>query len=936
MTDALTDDRARTEVDLGDVPDDATAPEVPPGAGGSDSGDGGGFIRRRLRAAAERLANMPIEGYITLGIVVACVVFTFVQLGPGNILSNTTPAGGDMGAHVWGPAYLRDNLLPQGRLTGWTPDWYAGFPAYQFYMVLPSLLIALLSYVIPYGVAFKLVAISGVLTLPIAAYAFGRLTRLPFPIPPLLAVAATMYLFDRSFSILGGNIASTLAGEFAFSMALSFALLYLGVVGRGLESGKYRGWAALLLAATALCHLIPLFFAIAGTIVWFLLYLSWSRLSGPAAAFLGLGSLVLGGLLTTTSLWRQELFFEDFPASFVRFAVITAAVAVVVFGLALFVIDPPWARLRWLLPVLAVGGALSAFWTIPFYLRHGYMNDMGWEKKLNYGNYLFERTKLDPQLVDSPPIKWLLALAAVGALTGLVYLVIERRRAGLYWFVMAVVAAVAFTIAPQGRLWNARLLPFYYLALYMLAAIGVGYIGRTVAMLVAKDPTKPARVVVGSVAIAGAVVGLVLLALPLHAMPNYVGLPGHSIQLGHETGSSYKWWFLPSVKDNSFVDSWARWNFEGYEGKPAYPEYHDIVQTMGKLGQDNGCGRAMWEHEEEHNRYGTPMALMLLPFWTKGCIGSMEGLYFEASSTTPYHFINQDELSSAPSNAQRDLPYVPGAPSQTEFDLGIEHLQMLGVRYYMAISDRMIDFGRRNADLQEVATSGPWVVFEVQGSPLVQPLDNQPAVMSDLSDEEHGWLDRSMDWYMNPDDWSVPLTDAGPADWQRVAQGEQPEVRPQTPVTVSNISTGTDSISFDVSEPGTPILVKTSYFPNWQASGADGPWRVTPNLMVVVPTSNHVELHYGYTKVDVLGYGVSLLGVVGLVWMWRSGAVTMPPEPPRRRRRRPEPDDDPGDPDADPPPDEGLVGPGRIPASTFDPAEVILGPSLPSAPTGGV
>ena len=134
--------------------------------------------------------DMPVEGYITLGVVVACVVFVFVQLGPANILSSSTPAGGDMGAHVWGPAYLRDNLLPQGRLTGWTPDWYAGFPAYQFYMVLPSLLIALLSYVLPYGVAFKLVAISGLVSLPISAWAFGRLTRLPFPIPPLLAVAA--------------------------------------------------------------------------------------------------------------------------------------------------------------------------------------------------------------------------------------------------------------------------------------------------------------------------------------------------------------------------------------------------------------------------------------------------------------------------------------------------------------------------------------------------------------------------------------------------------------------------------------------------------------------------------------------------------------------------------------------------------------------------
>jgi hypothetical protein len=128
----------------------------------------------------------------------------------------------------------------------------------------------------------------------------------------------------------------------------------------------------------------------------------------------------------------------------------------------------------------------------------------------------------------------------------------------------------------------------------------------------------------------------------------------------------------------------------------------------------------------------------------------MEGLYFEASSTTPYHFINQDELSSAPSNAQRDLPYVAGAPSQPQFDQGIEHLQMLGVRYYMAISDRMIDFGRRNSDLTEVASSGPWVVFEVADAEQVQPLTNQPAVMADLADEAHGWLDRSMDWYTDP------------------------------------------------------------------------------------------------------------------------------------------------------------------------------------------
>ncbi len=66
---------------------------------------------------------------------------------------------------------------------------------------------------------------------------------------------------------------------------------------------------------------------------------------------------------------------------------------------------------------------------------------------------------------------------------------------------------------------------------------------------------------------------------------------------------------------------------------------------MDRVSSDHGCGRAFWEYESDLNRYGTTMALMLLPYFTDGCVGSMEGLYFEASSTTPFHFLTQSELS---------------------------------------------------------------------------------------------------------------------------------------------------------------------------------------------------------------------------------------------------------------------------------------------------
>jgi hypothetical protein len=97
---------------------------------------------------------------------------------------------------------------------------------------------------------------------------------------------------------------------------------------------------------------------------------------------------------------------------------------------------------------------------------------------------------------------------------------------------------------------------------------------------------------------------------------------------------------------------------------------------------------------------------------------------------------------------------------------------------------------------------------------------------------------------------------------------------PKTTVTdITTDSTG-DMLSFHVSRIGTPVLVKVSYFPNWHATGAEGPWRVTPNLMVVVPTANQVTLTYGTSTANQLGLAVTVLAAVALaalaIWpAWR-------------------------------------------------------------------
>ena len=87
-------------------------------------------------------------------------------------------------------------------------------------------------------------------------------------------------------------------------------------------------------------------------------------------------------------------------------------------------------------------------------------------------------------------------------------------------------------------------------------------------------------------------------------------------------------------------------------------------------------------------------------------------------------------------------------------------------------------------------------------------------------------------------------------------------------VKVSKVRETNDSISFEVSETGKPVLIRTSYFPNWEVEGAKEITRVTPNFMVVTPTAKKVTLTYGHTGLELLAYTLSLLGflmVVGFV-----------------------------------------------------------------------
>ncbi|MFM7253563.1 MAG: hypothetical protein ACKO27_10930, partial [Ilumatobacteraceae bacterium] len=340
---------------------------------------------------------------------------------------------------------------------------------------------------------------------------------------------------------------------------------------------------------------------------------------------------------------------------------------------------------------------------------------------------------------------------------------------------------------------------------------------------------------------------------------------------------------LSPTSEDAVSDGWTRYNFGGYEGRPAYGEYKALVDTMARLGDTRGCGRALWENNSETGAYGTTMALMLLPHWTDGCIGSSEGLFFEASGSTPYHFLAAAAMSKNSSNPVRELRYVDNDAS-----VGVPMLQKMGIRYLMVFTADARREADANDDLTLVDEAGPWNIYEVADSDLVVPLDIQPVVVNERSgDQRERSLELGASWFQNTDEWAALPAFDGPDDWDRIdaivdasrmslepkrvevlVPGQMIQPKPMPAVEVSNVVIGDQSVDFEVSQPGVPVLVKISYFPNWRVEGAEGPFRVAPNFMVVVPTSTSVRMEYGMGSIDWIAYLLTLIGI-GLLVLWR-------------------------------------------------------------------
>ena len=692
------------------------------------------------------------------------------------VFTDNMPTGGDMGAHVAAVDYFAKNFFPNLKLMGWSNMWFAGIPLYYFYFPFPPLVVSALSTFLPFGISFKLMVVGSVLGV---VYAFDKLFRDDnemFSLPGF--VCGVLFVLTESFTIYGGNLASTLAGQYSFTYSVAFGMLAYNSLVKEVTRRKFIS-SAILFALCILSHLIP----------------------------------------------------------FIFFSLIT-------FYKLIFIKTELINKIKFINVFLG----LSVLWLIPMLTKLGYTTDMAYTP--------FTRTS-DLIKDDMMP---LIVFSSVFFIIFFREMFNEKVILHIGFYMVAANAFLFFVI-PPGALWNGRLVPLFNLGTVVL--FGLAF-----------------KIILRKIASSGLYINRILTLLSFSFFPL-----GYSFF--NSWGKKYEFTtyvllgilfllfiFLFLTKDTqsliglvlftgvfaslSFLPNWINWNFTGYEGKQNWSDISSLYEELNNLPP----GRITWEANPDLNEYGTPMVLMTLPMYTDH--SSMEGLYFDSSITTPFHFISVSSLSEKPSNPVGGLRYFNG-----DFERGIHYLKELGVDYYITNSEKLFEEAIKSKDLIYINKVNRFGIFGVKESYKIVPLQREIEVIflentsrrvlsSLFRERESRFYEYSINNFYNLQP-SKHFVEIPPSEKDIFSNLNTTITKTIDQEGISNVVISDNKISFETEFVGRPHIVKISYFPNWELNSGYGPYRIDPSFMLIVPSTNYVELEFKRDTIELVSLILSIL-----------------------------------------------------------------------------
>ena len=686
------------------------------------------------------------------------------------IFQDNTPTGGDMGAHIVAIDTFIKDFMPNFQINGWSNDWFGGYPLYYFYFPLPPLITFFLNLVFPFGVAFKImVAMSTILVV----YSFEKLMRKTSNQISIYGISAGLfYVLTESFTIYGGNLASTLAGQYSFGYSLAFANLSIFYLIKSKNNFRFP-ISSTFLALCLMSHLIP-----------FIIY-------SPIYAFYWLSK-------------KQKLNQK-------------------ILSISIFL-------------------ALVSRWSISLFMNLEYTTNMSYTPFSRLDDLIKE---------DILPIMFITA--------GLLILkhkyLIKSKSLNLFDIYIISSSVLLYFFVPEGALWNGRLVSFFNLGIVFIFfktieifvedlnfyqqgvdALTILFLGVTIYCLYLFYEKWSAYE-----SYLNLYIPIIFLIL-IYALLN---LKNVDIQLNLLIVSI----IFSTV---SFLPHWLNWNFTGYEGKNDWTQIESLYTQLENLEP----GRIMWEPNSDMNKYGTPMTLMTIPYFTKHT--SMEGLYFDSSITTPFHFISVSGLAKRPSNPVGGLSYI-----NNQFDKGVDYLYDLGVDYFITYTEEIESKAMNSDRLIFLFSSEPFSVFEVNSS-KVELIYQDIDVFSKVNKQE-GILSSVFRDTNITNFFQKAYENFDELDEKRVVEvSNKILIQPsnKNDLEVTDIKITNKKISFFTNNPGELHLIKVSYFPNWSISKGLGPFRTSPSFMSVIPNQEYVEINFERTILEKNSFYFSIFSLL--------------------------------------------------------------------------
>ena len=442
--------------------------------------------------------------------------------------------------------------------------------------------------------------------------------------------------------------------------------------------------------------------------------------------------------------------------------------------------------LSWIL-----GFTLTAFWALPFLVRSSYMGHSVWR----YAPAL--------SAVFSPALLLLLPWTLYGLLRD------SSPARAAHWLVPAMgLAGLALYLAPHSLFLQERGLPFWYLSVITLAALGLA--SALQARLRAGRPIERAFLIGGvSVLVAAVVIQGALVR-------------GRALEL---------------------------LSAEAPDRQP----YDALVATLRELPP----GRLHWEDRPAKPALlGDVIALLRIPDLAPG-ISTTLGLLVESTHLLrPLAFVGRD-ISWDPAVMAADPARAgPMAPDPRP-EARVARLAELGVNYLVTLSEAGHSFAGREAGLPLLRHHADWRIWEIPAAPLVEPVAMPVAAISRAQYHEAvtEWIYRGA------------LTKE-----RAVVVDRELEAPKAGGGEVGAVSRRARTVRFQTSAVGVPHLVRVPFFPNWRARGAEGPWLVAPGFMLVVPQQPAVELRFADTWVEHTGRALSLLTLLALPVLLLAGS----------------------------------------------------------------